>query len=429
MKDTSNKNLPTNSFSILKWAAAAAILITSFNVSNVSAQLVEEDGLKSIYHIYNSGKYLGSVADGDSVKMAVEEKISEVEQHYEDLTLQPNKEFIVLEEQVFKTDTKEEKEVMTQVAEGLDIQASAFALVADGETIVYLKDRASYDETLRQLKSAHVTPDELKEWETNKASDEPLPELAKGQSRITDLFFAEKVSGLTKQVAPEKVMTVDEAAAFLLENEKISVNVHKEQKEAKAIAHKSIEKDDKELLVGKTKVKEQGKDGQKELTFAVREENGKELERTQTDEQVIAEPIDEIILNGTKPLPTIGTGTFAWPADGGYISSGRGERWGRLHNGIDIARPETLTIKSADHGVVKAAGAAGTFGNRVVVDHQNGYETIYAHLSKIDVKTGDKVPKGTKLGDMGTTGRSTGLHLHFEVSLNGTTQNPLNYLN
>lgn len=429
MKDISNKTLSKTSLSALKWAAAATILITSFNVSNVSAQPVEEDGLKSIYHIYNSGEYLGAVTDGDSVKMAVEEKISEVEQDYEDFTLQPNKDFIVLEEQVFKTDTKGEKEVMAQVADGLNIQASAFALVTDGETTVYLKDKASYDETLRQLKLAYATPEELKEWETNEASDKPLPELAKGESRITDLFFTEKVFGLTKQVAPEKVMTVDEAVAFLLENEKVSVNVRKEQKVAKAIAHKSIEKEDKELLVGKTKVKEQGKDGQKELTFAVQEENGKEIERTQTGEQITAEPIDEIILNGTKPLPVIGTGKFAWPADGGYISSGRGERWGRLHNGIDIARPDTLAIKSADHGIVKAAGAAGTFGNRVVVDHQNGYETIYAHLSKIDVKTGDKVPKGTKLGDMGTTGRSTGIHLHFEVSLNGTTQNPLNYVN
>ena len=164
------------------------------------------------------------------------------------------------------------------------------------------------------------------------------------------------------------------------------------------------------------------------VSYTIREENGQQLERVAGEEEVLKEPVEEIVLKGTKELPTVGTGEFAWPAEGGYISSGRGQRWGRMHNGIDIAQPDELTIKSADHGIVKAAGAAGTFGNRVVVDHQNGYETIYAHLSSIDVRVGDKVPKGTKLGNMGSTGRSTGLHLHLEISLNGVTQNPLNYI-
>lgn len=137
---------------------------------------------------------------------------------------------------------------------------------------------------------------------------------------------------------------------------------------------------------------------------------------------------NELVLKGAKALPSVGSGNFVWPAQGGYISSEKGPRWGRQHKGIDIAQPEGFDILAADHGVVKAAGADGTFGNRVVIDHGNGYETIYAHLKSMDVKVGDKLPQGTKIGVMGTTGRSTGIHLHFEISKNGATKDPLNYV-
>ncbi|RAZ81537.1 hypothetical protein DP120_04485 [Planococcus halotolerans] len=137
---------------------------------------------------------------------------------------------------------------------------------------------------------------------------------------------------------------------------------------------------------------------------------------------------NELVLKGAKALPSVGSGNFVWPAQGGYISSERGPRWGRQHKGIDIAQPDGFDILAADHGVVKAAGADGTFGNRVVIDHGNGYETIYAHLKSMNVKVGDKVPQGTKIGVMGTTGRSTGIHLHFEISKNGATKDPLNYV-
>lgn len=136
----------------------------------------------------------------------------------------------------------------------------------------------------------------------------------------------------------------------------------------------------------------------------------------------------ELVLKGFMAVPSVGTGDFVWPAQGGYISSEIGPRWGREHQGIDIAQPDDFDILAADHGVVKAAGDAGTFGNRIVIDHGNGYETIYAHLESIDVETGDKLVQGTKIGVMGTTGRSTGIHLHFEISKNGAVKNPLDYI-
>src|SRR5690606_4875621 len=132
---------------------------------------------------------------------------------------------------------------------------------------------------------------------------------------------------------------------------------------------------------------------------------------------------------GTKVIPSRGTGKLAWPTNGGYISSKMGQRWGRLHKGIDIARPSNHTIKAADHGVVVSAGwDSGGYGNKIIIDHQNGTRTLYGHLKSINVKPGQKVEKGSAIGVMGNTGQSKGVHLHFEVYKNGKLQNPLSYL-
>lgn len=122
-------------------------------------------------------------------------------------------------------------------------------------------------------------------------------------------------------------------------------------------------------------------------------------------------------------------GYLAWPAVGGYISSYVGPRWGRMHQGIDIARPSSYEILAAADGVVTKAGYTGGFGNRVEIQHSNGLTTTYAHLASIDVSVGQSVSTGSVLGIMGNTGNSTGIHLHFEVHKNGALQNPMDYLN
>lgn len=156
--------------------------------------------------------------------------------------------------------------------------------------------------------------------------------------------------------------------------------------------------------------------------------NAAASEKADGPPSMTVKPVEQMVLYEVKEAPSVGTGEFVWPADGGYISSEKGQRWGQEHKGIDIAQPDGLAISAADHGVVKAAGTDGTFGNRVIIDHNNGYETIYAHLDSIDVEVGDKVAKNTEIGIMGTTGKSTGIHLHFEISHDGVVEDPLDYI-
>jgi murein DD-endopeptidase MepM/ murein hydrolase activator NlpD len=119
------------------------------------------------------------------------------------------------------------------------------------------------------------------------------------------------------------------------------------------------------------------------------------------------------------------TGQFVWPASGALAQL---YRW--YHKGIDIANklaPETL---AADAGRVVMAGWPDNvgYGNRVLIDHGNGLQTLYGHLAKIFVSAGQTVNRGDKIGQMGTTGRSTGIHLHFEIRKNGAALDPLSFL-
>jgi LysM repeat protein len=119
-----------------------------------------------------------------------------------------------------------------------------------------------------------------------------------------------------------------------------------------------------------------------------------------------------------------GSGRFVWPT-AGYVTQG----FMRYHPALDIARAVGTPVKAADNGYIVAAGWSNDgYGNRIVINHGNGYQTLYGHLSKIFVKIGDSVGRGAEIGQMGSTGRSTGPHLHFEISKNGVRINPISFL-
>lgn len=100
-----------------------------------------------------------------------------------------------------------------------------------------------------------------------------------------------------------------------------------------------------------------------------------------------------------------------------------------MHNGIDISNRSGTSIYAAGAGVVTFARYSGSYGNLIIIDHGNGYETAYAHCRAFKVKQGDSVGKGDLIATMGSSGRTTGTHLHFEIRFNGTPINPLNILN
>lgn len=129
-----------------------------------------------------------------------------------------------------------------------------------------------------------------------------------------------------------------------------------------------------------------------------------------------------------EPNDTTPSGAgFVWPANG-VVSSPFGPRWGRMHEGLDIAAPEGRPIRAAKAGVVITAEAQSGYGNLVVIDHGNGETTRYGHMSAFGVSKGATVAIGQQIGLVGNTGRSTGPHLHFEIRIGGAAMDPRPYL-
>lgn len=118
----------------------------------------------------------------------------------------------------------------------------------------------------------------------------------------------------------------------------------------------------------------------------------------------------------------------AMPSNGTQITSGFGYRRGRMHRGIDFAGRHGSEIYATADGVVTFAGWQRGYGKVVKIRHAFGFDTVYAHLSKIRVSAGESVARGVQIGDMGSTGRSTGTHLHYEVRVNGAAVNPAKFI-
>ncbi|MEK8127342.1 M23 family metallopeptidase [Paenibacillus filicis] len=186
------------------------------------------------------------------------------------------------------------------------------------------------------------------------------------------------------------------------------------------------QKDDT-LASGVIQIVAQGKSGLKNVTIQSVKVNGVLMEEKAVAEELLEEPVQTIVKQGTKKMSGSGTGKFAMPVLRGEVTSDFGLRWGKTHNGTDFVS-EQRSIMASDGGSVSFAGWKSGYGNCIIIDHKNGYETLYGHLSKLHVKEGDAVSKGEKIGIMGSTGNSTGVHLHFEIIRDGAQQNPLKYL-
>jgi len=172
-----------------------------------------------------------------------------------------------------------------------------------------------------------------------------------------------------------------------------------------------------------------GVNGVKEITAIVTKVNGIEVDRVIENEEVTKNPVAAVISKGIKALPSKGaTGTFVSPLTEYNISSYFGPRWNSTHRGIDMAANYGSSVRASDGGVVTQSGWNGSYGYLVEIDHGNGIKTRYAHNSKLLVSVGDYVSKYQEIAKVGSTGNSTGPHVHFEIIINGSVVNPLDYI-
>lgn len=170
-------------------------------------------------------------------------------------------------------------------------------------------------------------------------------------------------------------------------------------------------------------VRQEGTTGHRERNDVVVYENGIEISREMIHENIMTESLPAIIERGTIIPPT-----YIKPISGGRYTSGFGRRWGRMHTGVDWACPTGTTVYASSGGTVIQASYNGGYGNNVVISHPDGRLTRYAHNSRLLVHVGQTVKQGEAIALSGSTGRSTGPHVHFEIYINGAAVNPLNYI-
>ena len=181
----------------------------------------------------------------------------------------------------------------------------------------------------------------------------------------------------------------------------------------------------------KSVVLQEAESGYHAVTANVYTRNGKEYDREILEEEVIEAPVAKIVEIGTIEPPT-----FIVPVNGAKVTSNYGYRKialynyvSKLHTGIDYGVATGTTVRASCGGTVIQAGRNGGYGNCITIQHANGIKTRYAHLSKILVSVGDKVTQGEKIALSGSTGNSSGPHLHFEIIVNGNYVDPRTYLN
>jgi len=224
----------------------------------------------------------------------------------------------------------------------------------------------------------------------------------------------------------ENSINCGEKLKVLTDDNLLCIKLIQTQSEKNLIPFEIIEEEDPTLEKGKKTTLQEGIPGEETIFYQVEYKNGKETNRKEISREVTLKPICQKIKSGTKLQK------YVWPVP--YtknITSPFGPRSGGYHFGIDIALngingKEIIASKS---GVIEKVSLGNTgYGNHVVINHEDGTQTLYAHCKEVTVKKGQIVNQGEKIALVGTTGQSTGPHLHFEVRVNGIRKDPSKFL-
>lgn len=249
-----------------------------------------------------------------------------------------------------------------------------------------------------------------------------------------------KATGLTKaqlhalnpelderRLIPGKKINISQPEVYL------GIQIVKTITYSEEIDYETVKIEDNSLYKTQTKVKKSGKKGEKEIVAEVVYVDGVQVDKNIISETVISEPVTREIYVGTKALPTstsplAGSGNFIRPINGGYVSCGFGGYRGHVGTDLTMSGAYGKPVYASAAGTVTYVGWSGGYGKLVKISHANGYSTWYAHMSAYTVSVGDKVYQGQQIGRIGSTGNSTGPHLHFEIRINGTPVNAMRYI-
>lgn len=401
---------------------------------------------------------VASQEEAEAAKLSVERSISDVVGY--DYTMEASK-VSFSTGLTARSAVVDEEQLEEALNDSLRMVAHGYALYVDGEMIGATQTQGALEELLEQAAAAYrnentVSIDFVEDVEI-KECDLPVDQftnladvaLLLNSSKAGEVTYTVEAGDCWSVIAQDHGMTNSELLklnpgydinklqigdVLVISNAVPYLTVVAVQMEyyQSQIPYEIEYVDDNTMWEGDTKVISQGEYGTSDVVARVTYQGTEEIERIIESETVLTEPVTEVQARGTLERPSWApTGTFRWPTSGS-ITSKYGYRTifggSDFHGGIDIANKKGTDIVAADGGIVTYAGWMSSYGYLIIIDHQNGYTTYYAHNSSLLVSEGDKVYKGQHIAEMGATGRVTGTHCHFEVRYNGERQNPLNYL-
>ncbi|WP_176222132.1 M23 family metallopeptidase [Tuberibacillus sp. Marseille-P3662] len=459
---------------IAKWTLGA-VALTALAFAPVQTSFAKDNDIHTVYHVYLGNESIGTMDNPELIKSFIDKKVKQAEKKHQQYDFTTGRKLSLVPEKVFQAETNN-KQVFRQFKNKVTIKADVGAVQVGEDKVVYVQSEKKAKELVKKYKKHFVSEPLLKAHEKGQTKLEDGTELLK-------LEFSQPLKAVSGRASIKQIKDTDQAFDYLLEgnltkatykvkegdvlvdishkfdlslNELLKLNpklqenklIHigdkvtvkkpkpfvnvtfkKKVTKEETIDYKTETRQNDNMYKGKEKVVQTGKEGKQKVRYQLKVVNGQTVQRKTVNKDVISKPRKKIIEKGTKVIASRGTGNFRWPTHGGPITSGYGKRWGSFHKGIDIDGTMGTSILAADNGEVVSAGYnSGGYGKRIVIDHNNGFRTTYNHLSDIDVHTGQTVKKGQSIANMGTSGDSTGTHLHFEVIKNGSTQNPLDYV-
>ncbi|MGG0824863.1 M23 family metallopeptidase [Paenibacillus turicensis] len=464
----------------------AAMLITGSGILTYS--LYRSSHTVSYFVVQIGGKEIGTLDNEQQLQDLMERKKAQFKTKYPNANIQIKDVGITMTAaKAFKAVTNAE-ETLQKLDQQLEVESTGVKLIVDGKVLGILPTEADVSKVLEQLKDQY-TPETIaiealsaKTTKTGGAkadADSKKATKASSEVKVESVEFGEKIDQSKAVVSPDKIVDANTMLAQIQQGmeaviqyevregdtissiaKRFSISqkdIFKSNPDVKErsmqigtilnikatkapLTVRTVEKLSEEIITapqvitrksenmkaGTSKVIDEGSTGLKVMHYRITKDNGEVVGEEWLGQNVITPSKPKIVVQGTKIMGQ-GTGDFAWPVSGASITSSYGKRWGRMHQGTDIVS-SNRTIMAADEGIISFAGTKSGYGNVIIINHQNGYETLYGHLSKIDVKEGQVVEKGGAIGVMGNTGRSTGTHLHFEIHNNGTVENPMKYL-
>lgn len=296
-----------------------------------------------------------------------------------------------------------------------------------GDTVEVVESYLS-EEELTPLDAAieEVTKDQEKNQIYEVASGDTLSKIAQDNNLTIEKLVAmnDTIESETSTIraGDEIIVTVPEPELSVERQEEM---YYEEDYEAEIIY---VDNDD--WYTTETKVLQEPSAGHRKVIATVSYRNGAETARVIEKEEITYEAVPKIVERGTKIPPT-----YIKPISGGRLSSSFGRRSrptrgaSSYHKGIDWATPVGTAVMASSAGTVAKAGWGSGYGYVVYINHSDGRQTRYGHLSKVLVSAGQTVSQGQKIALSGNTGVSTGPHVHFEILINGSQVNPLKYLN